>query len=150
MLHGILSTRMLHETHIGNRDLEGHDRGTGSIIREKSRERGRQSAAQAPVFRELYSEKRVVAEERRSRIDATPLGRFQEAFLGAALANNYARPVIGYERDVAALGRREVEAFFQRHYGPRNLVITVVGDTMPEQVPSLALMVLPVTWPETW
>ncbi|CAL8468516.1 g8056 [Coccomyxa elongata] len=92
----------------------------------------------APVFRELYSEKRVVAEERRSRIDATPLGRFQEAFLGAALANNYARPVIGYERDVAALGRREVEAFFRRHYGPRNLVITVVGDTTPEQVRNLA------------
>ncbi|KAK9915474.1 hypothetical protein WJX75_009718 [Coccomyxa subellipsoidea] len=93
---------------------------------------------QAPVFRELYSEKRVVAEERRSRIDATPLGRFQEAFLGAALANNYARPVIGFERDVASLGRREVEAFFRRHYGPRNLVISVVGDTAPEQVRDLA------------
>ncbi len=90
--------------------------------------------AQAPVFRELYSEKRVVAEERMSRIDSAPLGRFQEAFLGAALTNNYRRPVIGYSRDVAALGRREVEAFFQRHYGPRNLTITVVGDTSPDQV----------------
>ena len=32
---------------------------------------------QAPVFRELYSEKRVVAEERRARIDNAPMGRFQ-------------------------------------------------------------------------
>ena len=55
------------------------------------------------MFRALYSEKRVVAEERRARIDNAPLGRFQEAFAGAALANNYRRPVIGYAADVEAL-----------------------------------------------
>ena len=87
------------------------------------------------MFRELYSEKRVVAEERRSRIDNSPMGRFQEAFLGAAIANNYRRPIIGYELDVEGLGRREVEAFFRERYGPRNMVICVVGDTTPEKVP---------------
>lgn len=75
-----------------------------------------------------------------SRIDSAPLGRFQEAFLGAALTNNYRRPVIGYARDVAALGRREVEAFFQRHYSPRNLTITIVGDTSPNQVRAAGLL----------
>lgn len=55
------------------------------------------------MFRALYSEKRVVAEERRARIDNAPLGRFQEAFAGAALGNNYRRPVIGYAADVDAL-----------------------------------------------
>ena len=50
-----------------------------------------------------------------------------------ALTNNYRRPVIGYEADVAALGRREVEAFFRAHYGPSNLVIAVVGDTTPDK-----------------
>ncbi len=89
---------------------------------------------QAPVFRELYSEKRVVAEERKSRIDNSPMGRFQETFLSSAISNNYRRPIIGYEQDVAALGRREVEAFFRERYGPRNLVITIVGDTTPEKV----------------
>lgn len=86
------------------------------------------------MFRELYSEKRVVEEERKLRIDNSPMGRFQEAFLGAAAANNYRRPVIGYPADVAALGRREVEAFFRERYGPRNIVITIVGDTSPEKV----------------
>lgn len=57
------------------------------------------------MFRALYSEKRVVAEERRARIDNAPLGRFQEAFARAALANNYRRPVIGYAADVEALVR---------------------------------------------
>ncbi len=86
---------------------------------------------QAPVFRELYSEKKVVAEERRSRIDNSPMGRFQETFLSSAISNNYRRPVIGYEQDVAGLGRREIEAFFRERYGPQNLVITIVGDTTP-------------------
>ena len=89
---------------------------------------------QAPVFRELYSEKKVVAEERRSRIDNSPMGRFQETFLSSAISNNYRRPIIGYEQDVAALGRREVEAFFRERYGPKNLVITIAGDTTPEKV----------------
>lgn len=35
------------------------------------------------------------------------------------------RPVIGYPEDIERLGRREVQAFFQRHYGPSNLTIAV-------------------------
>ena len=50
---------------------------------------------QDPVFRELYSEKLVVAEERRLRIDSSPMGRFQQHFSQEALLNNYRRPVIG-------------------------------------------------------
>lgn len=39
--------------------------------------------------RELYSEKRVVLEERRLRVDNSPLGPFSEAFALASLSNNY-------------------------------------------------------------
>lgn len=39
--------------------------------------------------RELYSEKKVVAEERRLRVEGAPLGPFQEAFALASLGNNY-------------------------------------------------------------
>ena len=46
---------------------------------------------QVPVFRELYSEKRVVLEERRARVDNSPLGKFQEEFNQRAFANNYSR-----------------------------------------------------------
>ena len=51
--------------------------------------------AQAPVFRQLYSEKRVVAEERRLRIDNSSMGPYLESFMQVAFGNNYARPVIG-------------------------------------------------------
>jgi hypothetical protein len=33
--------------------------------------------SQAPVWRELYSEKMVVAEERRLRVDDSPMGKYQ-------------------------------------------------------------------------
>ena len=83
---------------------------------------------QAPVFRELYSEKRVVFEERRMRVDDSPMGKFQESFAAQAMTNNYRRPVIGYPADLALLGRREVQSFFNEHYGPERLSIAVVGD----------------------
>ena len=89
---------------------------------------------QAPVFRALYSEKQVVQEERRLRVDNSPMGRWQEGFLAAAFANNYGRPVIGYSEDVAGLGRREVQQFFNEHYGPLRLTISVVGDVQASQV----------------
>ena len=89
---------------------------------------------QAPVFRALYSEKQVVQEERRLRVDNSPMGRWQESFLAAAFANNYGRPVIGYSEDVAGLGRREVQQFFNEHYGPLRLTISVVGDVQASQV----------------
>jgi predicted Zn-dependent peptidase len=92
----------------------------------------------APVFRGLYSEKRVVLEERRQRVDAAPLGHFQEAFAAAALGNNYRRPVIGFQADIEALGRREVATFFARRYVPANLTLVVAGDARPEKVRQLA------------
>lgn len=89
---------------------------------------------QAPVFRELYSEKRVVFEERRMRVDDSPMGKFQESFAAQAMTNNYRRPVIGYPADLALLGRPQVQAFFNQHYGPQRLSISVVGDVEVDRV----------------
>jgi predicted Zn-dependent peptidase len=51
----------------------------------------------APVFRELYSEKEVVKEERRLRVENTPFGKFTEAFTETAFPDQpYGRPIIGY------------------------------------------------------
>lgn len=87
-----------------------------------------------PVFRSLYSEKAVITEERKLRVDNSPLGPFQEAFSQASLTNNYRRPVIGYQEDIDRVGRREVDAFFREHYGPSSLTIAIVGDCTPSQV----------------
>lgn len=91
-----------------------------------------------PVFRELYSEKKVVFEERRLRVDNSPLGPFQEAFSEASLTNNYRRPVIGYAEDLKRIGRRELASFFESNYGPWNITIVLVGDVNPDRVHALA------------
>jgi len=93
---------------------------------------------QAPVFRELYSERKVVFEERRMRVDNAALGPFQEEFAQRSLTNNYKRPVIGYETDLLKLGRREVASFFAEHYGPRSLTVAIVGDVKVGKVRQLA------------
>ncbi|KAG7670838.1 hypothetical protein Ndes2526B_g01402 [Nannochloris sp. 'desiccata'] len=93
---------------------------------------------QAPVFRELYSERKVVFEERRMRVDNAALGPFQEEFAQRSLTNNYKRPVIGYETDLLKLGRREVASFFAEHYGPRSLTVAIVGDIKVGKVRQLA------------
>ncbi|GJP33410.1 hypothetical protein CLOM_g17957, partial [Closterium sp. NIES-68] len=94
----------------------------------------------APVFRELYSEKEVVREERRLRIDNTPYGRFTETFAHMAFPTS---PMADLRLDTVSsdfdrLGRREVEAFFQQHYTPGKLTCAVVGDVSAHEVERLA------------
>ena len=49
-----------------------------------------------PVFREFYKERDVVHEERRLRIDSSPIGRMVEQFLAAAYtAHPYGRSGVG-------------------------------------------------------
>lgn len=58
----------------------------------------------------------------------------QEGFAAKVMANNYGRPVIGSAEDVERLGRREVDSFFKKYYGPQSLTVTIVGDVDPAQV----------------
>lgn len=92
-----------------------------------------------PVFREFYKEKDVILEERRLRTDNSPIGKMIEAFLDAAFTvHPYKRPVIGYDKDILNLTRKDVQHFFDTHYIPAKLTMAVVGDVDPAQVKRLA------------
>ncbi len=92
-----------------------------------------------PVFREFYKEKEVILEERRLRVDNSPIGTMVEAMLDKAYdVHPYKRPVIGYDKDIRNLTREDVQKFFDAHYYPRNLTIAIVGDVNPAQVKELA------------
>jgi len=92
-----------------------------------------------PVFREFYKEKDVILEERRLRVDNSPIGQMIEKFLDTAYqVHPYKRPVIGYEEDIRNLTREDVQQFFDTYYVPSNLTIAVVGDVNPTQVKQLA------------
>ncbi len=88
-----------------------------------------------PVLREFAEEKAVILEERRLRLENSPVSQLLEQVKGTALAGHpYARPVIGEKADIVGLTRPQVQRFFERHYGPENLTVAVVGDVEAEQV----------------
>lgn len=92
-----------------------------------------------PVFREFFEEKDVILEERRMRVDNSPIGQMVEQFLESSFDTHpYRRPVIGYEADLYGATRQDIRDFFEAYYVPSNMVIAVVGDVTPEQVKPLA------------
>jgi predicted Zn-dependent peptidase len=88
-----------------------------------------------PVFREFYTERDVVMEERRLRIDTNPSGRLYEEHLATAFQlHPYRMPVVGYMSDLENLARAQVAEYHRRFYGARNAVVAVVGGVDPAQV----------------
>jgi predicted Zn-dependent peptidase len=88
-----------------------------------------------PVFREFFTERDVVLEERRLRVDSDPAGRLYEAHMAEAFrVHPYGQPVVGTRRDLESLSRPQVEAYYRRFYGAANAVVTVVGDVEPDSV----------------
>lgn len=84
---------------------------------------------QNPVFREFYSERDVIMEERRQRIETNPGGKLSEQFFAAAFtAHPYGRPIIGWPSDMSFLNKDDLDAFFEKARAPRHTVIAVVGD----------------------
>ncbi|MBU6221816.1 MAG: insulinase family protein [Planctomycetes bacterium] len=84
------------------------------------------------VFREFYSERDVVHEERRLRTDSTPTGRFQEQFDALFWASSgYSWPVIGWPSDLNSYTFEQAQDYWNTYYRPGNLVGVVVGDFDP-------------------
>ena len=84
------------------------------------------------VFREFYSERDVVHEERRLRTDSTPTGRFQEQFDAMFWAScGYSWPVIGWPSDLNSYTFDQAQEYWNTYYRPGNLVGIVVGDFDP-------------------
>jgi predicted Zn-dependent peptidase len=82
-----------------------------------------------PVPREFYKERDVVMEERRERVDSSPIGRMEEQFIEAAfVASPYHRPNVGFASEISQVSATEAAAFHAKYYVPSNIVIAVVGD----------------------
>lgn len=92
-----------------------------------------------PVFREFYTERDVVQEERRMAMDQ-PIQRLVEQFVAAAFtAHSYGHPVVGFMSDLQSFTLTDAEAFYRIHYTPRNMTTAIVGDIDAEALlPMLA------------
>ena len=92
-----------------------------------------------PVFREFYTERDVVAEERRLRVETQPGGLLYEWHLAASFTTHpYGQPVVGYMSDIQHLDRRSVREYYERYYGPNNAVVAIVGNVEPSRMIELA------------
>jgi zinc protease len=75
------------------------------------------------------TEREVVKEERRMRIENQPYGRLQEIISDQAFTvHPYKHPVIGSMQDLEAASIDDVRDFFHTYYVPNNATAVLVGD----------------------
>ncbi len=87
---------------------------------------------------DLKSEKEVVKEERRWRVDNNPMGLVRELMMGTVFKYNpYHWPVIGYMKDISNYDVEKLRFFYNTYYVPNNAVLVLVGDFKAGKVKSL-------------
>lgn len=81
-----------------------------------------------PIFREFWSERDVVMEERRLG-ENDPDEMLSEAFYSVAFtACPYKWPVVGWMSDLLTIDRKELADYHRRFYAPNNATVVLVGD----------------------
>ena len=92
------------------------------------------------VLREpqVVSEKEVVANERRYRVDDDVEGAVNELLYKTAFTvHPYHWPTIGWMEDIQAFTTEDCETFYGTYYAPNNAILVVVGDLDEESALSL-------------
>jgi zinc protease len=84
------------------------------------------------------TEREVVKEERRMRIDNQPFGRLNEIIYDQAFTTHpYKHATIGSMKDLDAASIDDVRDFFHTFYVPSNATVALVGDFEPTQAMQL-------------
>ncbi len=92
-----------------------------------------------PVFREFYSERDVVHEERRMRTESTPTGKFAEQFEAMFWESHpYSWPVVGWPSDLRVISKQQADDYYATYYAPNNLTVAMVGNFDSDQVKAMA------------
>jgi zinc protease len=87
---------------------------------------------------EIDSERKVVMEERRTRIDDDPEGVVYEAMNSVAfVAHPYRWPIIGWMSDIVRINAAELRAFYDTYYQPNNAILVIAGDVKAAQALAL-------------
>jgi zinc protease len=82
----------------------------------------------------VETQREVVKEEKRLRVDNQPYGSFQEKMFGAAFPNSYySIPPIGTMSDLNAAGNEDFVDFYKTFYVPNNATLSIAGDIDPAQ-----------------
>ena len=77
----------------------------------------------------FQTEREVVKEERRMRVENQPYGRLNEIVYDQAFTvHPYKHPTIGSMKDLEAASIEDVRDFFRTYYVPNNATLVLVGD----------------------
>jgi len=86
----------------------------------------------------LDTQRHVVMEEKRQRVDNQPYGTFDTVMAEMLYSNHpYGHPVIGSMEDIAAATMDDVTSFHRQYYRPGNAALVIAGDIEPDRVFSL-------------
>jgi predicted Zn-dependent peptidase len=92
-----------------------------------------------PVLREFYTERDVIAEERRQGLENNPIQRTIWSLIATAFqAHPYGVTIVGHMSDIQNYTRDAAKAYYEKYYVPSNMVIGIVGDVKPKDVFKLA------------
>jgi len=84
--------------------------------------------------KQVTSEKEVVANERRQRVDDDVDGAVSEALYREAFrAHAYGIPTIGWMADIESFTPEDCVAFYRTYYAPNNATFVLVGDVQLEE-----------------
>lgn len=82
----------------------------------------------------VETQREVVKEEKRLRVDNQPYGSFQEKMFGAAFQGSYYEiPPIGTMSDLNAAEIADFADFYDTFYAPNNATLSIAGDIDPAQ-----------------
>ena len=85
--------------------------------------------------KQVASEKEVVANERRYRVDDDVEGAASELLYKTAFTTHpYHWPTIGWMEDIQGFTPEDCETFYRTFYAPNNAVVIVVGDFQEERL----------------
>lgn len=87
----------------------------------------------------VATERKVILEERRSRIDNNPASLLYEQLQAALyMSHPYGIPTIGWEEEMQGLTRDDALSFYETYYAPNNAILVVAGDVTGAQVLAFA------------
>jgi zinc protease len=89
--------------------------------------------------KEVLTERDVILEERRSRIENSPAAILDEQMSAALFQNHpYGIPIIGWMHEMAKLSRSDALSFYKQYYAPNNAILVVSGDVEPDEIRTMA------------
>lgn len=89
--------------------------------------------------KEVLTERDVILEERRSRIENNPSALLDEQMDAILFQHHpYGIPVIGWEHEMAQLSPKNAMDHYKRYYAPNNAILVIAGDVTADEVKKLA------------